>query len=81
MPARRADLSGLPPAWIGVGDLDIFHDEDVAYAERLKQAKVECETKIVPGAFHGFDVLDPQVSIVQEFRKAQMAALKKYLFQ
>ena len=22
--ARRADLTGLPPAWIGVGDLDLF---------------------------------------------------------
>ena len=81
VPARRADLSGLPPAWIGVGDLDIFHDEDVAYADRLKQAKVECEMVIVPGAFHGFDVFDPQVSVVKDFRKSQITALKKYLFQ
>ena len=29
VPARRADLSGLPPAWIGVGTLDLFHEEDV----------------------------------------------------
>ncbi|MEP6895846.1 MAG: alpha/beta hydrolase [Chloroflexota bacterium] len=33
VPARRKDLSGLPPAWIGVGSLDVFHDEDVAYAQ------------------------------------------------
>ncbi|MCB1017775.1 MAG: alpha/beta hydrolase, partial [Acidimicrobiales bacterium] len=31
-PARRDDLAGLPPAWIGVGTCDLFHDEDVAYA-------------------------------------------------
>ena len=37
-PARRTDLSGLPPAWIGVGDLDVFYDEDVDYAEKLKAA-------------------------------------------
>ncbi len=30
-PSRHDDLSGLPPAWIGVGTLDLFHDEDVAY--------------------------------------------------
>ncbi len=35
---RREDLSGLPPAWIGVGTHDLFHDEDVAYAERLTAA-------------------------------------------
>ena len=32
VPARRSDLAGLPAAWIGVGTLDLFHDEDVAYA-------------------------------------------------
>lgn len=81
VPARRADLSGLPPAWIGVGSLDIFHDEDAAYAQRLKTFGVDCETKIVPGAFHGFDVFDQRIPIVEEFRKSQMEALKKYLFQ
>ncbi len=80
VPARRADLSGLPPAWIGVGALDIFHDEDVAYAERLKACGIECEIDIVPGAFHGFDVFGPQLPMVQDFRKSQIAALKKYLF-
>ena len=81
VPARRVDLSGLPPAWIGVGSLDIFHDEDVAYAERLKQANVKCEAVIVPGAFHGFDVFDPKLPVVQEFRKSQIEAMKKYLLK
>ncbi len=27
-PARRRDLSGLPPAWIGAGTLDLFYPED-----------------------------------------------------
>jgi len=81
VPARRVDLSGLPKAWIGVGTLDIFHDEDAAYAERLKACGIECEIDIVTGAFHGFDVFDPQLPIVQDFRKSQIAALKKYLVQ
>jgi acetyl esterase/lipase len=29
-PARREDLTGLPPAWIGVGNLDVFYEESVA---------------------------------------------------
>jgi len=81
VPARRADLSGLPPAWISVGSLDVFHDEDVAYAQRLKECGLECEIDIIAGAFHGFDVFDPQIPIVQNFRKSQIVALKKYLFQ
>jgi acetyl esterase/lipase len=78
-PARRLDLAGLPPAWIGVGTVDLFHDEDAAYAQRLRACGVECELNIVPGAFHGFDVIDARIPLVQEFRTSQMAALKKYL--
>ena len=80
VPARRQDLSGLPPAWIGVGTLDVFHDEDLVYARRLKECGIECEVEVILGAFHGFDVFDPQIPIVQGFRKTQITALKKYLF-
>jgi len=79
VPARREDLSGLPPAWIGVGTLDVFYEEDMLYAQRLKEVGVECDLNIVEGAFHGFDVFDQKLSIVQEFRKSQIDALKKYL--
>ena len=79
VPARRHNLAGLPPAWIGVGTLDLFYDEDMAYVQRLQEYGVDCEVHTVPGAFHGFDVLDPQLPIVQGFRKSQIAALKKSL--
>ena len=81
VPARRANLSGLPPAWIGVGTLDIFHDEDIAYAQKLEEYGVECELAIIPGGFHGFDVFDSRISVVQEFRNSQINALRKYLFK
>jgi acetyl esterase/lipase len=55
VPARVADLKGLPPAFIGVGTLDLFHDEDVDYAQRLNAVGVNTELIVVPGAFHGFD--------------------------
>ncbi|MBI5295187.1 MAG: alpha/beta hydrolase [Chloroflexi bacterium] len=79
VPARRTDLSGLPPAWIGVGTLDLFHEEDVAYAHRLTACGVPCELRVVPGAFHGFDVTAPQAQVVQEFRRSQIAALRRSL--
>jgi acetyl esterase/lipase len=74
-PARREDLTALPPAWIGVGTLDIFHDEDVVYAERLRAAGVPCSLMIVPGAFHGFDRLG-RTNVAREFWEAQVAALR-----
>ena len=51
---RRADLAGLPPAWITVGDLDLFLAEDLDYAERLRQGGVEVEIARVEGGFHGY---------------------------
>ncbi|WP_353808759.1 alpha/beta hydrolase [Agromyces sp. SYSU T00194] len=57
VPARRTVLDGLPPAWVGVGDIDLFHDEDLAYAEVLRAAGVEVTTDIVPGAPHGFETI------------------------
>jgi len=37
-PARAADLSDLPPAFIDVGSAETFRDEDVSYASRICQA-------------------------------------------
>jgi acetyl esterase/lipase len=79
VPARRMDLSGLPPAWIGVGSIDLFHDEDAAYARALLDCGVSCEFLSVPGAYHGFDLAGSGVNIVREFRQSQYAALRKYL--
>ncbi|MDZ4234286.1 MAG: alpha/beta hydrolase [Dietzia sp.] len=76
VPARREDLAGLPPAWIGVGTLDLFHDEDLVYAERLREAGVSCEVMVVEGAFHGFDGIVPKADISQSFFASQCALLR-----
>jgi acetyl esterase/lipase len=70
-PARLDDLAGLPPAWIGVGTLDLFLAEDQNYADRLRAAGVECEVELVTGAFHGFDSVLPHAPLSQSFRAAQ----------
>lgn len=79
VPARRTDLSGLPPAWIGVGTLDLFHDEDLAYAERLRAAGVPCEVEVVEGAFHGFDAVAQKAPVSQRFFDSQCAWLQRAL--
>ncbi|WP_400994845.1 alpha/beta hydrolase [Agromyces sp. GXQ0307] len=67
VPARRTDLSGLPPAWIGVGDIDLFHDEDLAYAAALRAAGVECTVDVVPGAPHGFEAIARGAEVTRDF--------------
>ena len=79
VPARRDDLSGLPPAWIGVGTLDLFHDEDLAYAQRLRAAGVPCDVEVVQGAFHGFDGVAPKTAVSRAFFDSQCAALRRAL--
>jgi acetyl esterase/lipase len=79
VPARRDDLEGLPPAWLGVGTFDLFHDEDLAYAERLRAAGVACEVEVVQGAFHGFDGVAPKAPVSQSFLASQVEFLRDEL--
>jgi acetyl esterase/lipase len=79
VPARRDDLSGLAPAWIGVGTNDLVHDEDLTYAERLRSAGVPCDVEVVPGAFHGFDVFASKAQVSQRFFDSQCHSLRSAL--
>lgn len=79
VPMRCADLAGLPPAWIGVGSIDLFATEDREYATRLERAGVKVRFEEVPGAFHGFDLVAPQTGIARRFAASRLAALKQAL--
>jgi len=78
-PARRTDLSGLAPAWIGVGGLDLFYDESVSYAEALKACGVPCELVTVPGMYHGADGLARKAPAMKEFRRKSVDYLREHL--
>jgi acetyl esterase/lipase len=74
-PARTEDLAGLPPAWVGVGELDLFHAEDVDYADRLRSSGVACELHVEPGMYHGADAIRAKASTSMRFRDRMTAAL------
>jgi len=76
VPAKRDDLSGLPPAWVGVGDIDLFFEEDKIYADRLEKAGVYCEFYRVSQAPHGFEFVVPDASISKEFMQSANRFLK-----
>ena len=76
VPARVEDLSGLPPAWIGVGDIDLFVHEDIEYARRLIEVAVPVQLEVVPGAFHGFPVIAPDAGVSVHFTENWQVALR-----
>lgn len=76
-PARATDLAGLPPAIVTVGDLDLFLDEDLAYATALLQAGVPTELHVYPTAFHGSDVMVAHAEVSQRWRRDELDALRR----
>jgi acetyl esterase/lipase len=74
---RAPDVSQLPPAYIAVGELDLFLDEDIAYARGLMAAGVPAELHVYPGAFHGFDGLAPLARISRRFKADRNSALTR----
>ncbi|MEU7983487.1 alpha/beta hydrolase [Streptosporangium canum] len=80
-PARATDLSGLPPAYIDVGELEVFRDECVDYAQRLVRAGVSTEFHLYPGAFHGFDMMLPDTEISRRAAAERVVALRRALLR
>ncbi len=76
---RAESLEGLPPAYIAVGDIDLFAGEDVDYARRLIAAGVPTELHVYPGGCHAFDMLVPGADISKRFTSDIHRALKKAL--
>jgi acetyl esterase/lipase len=75
--ARRVDLHGMPPAWIGVGDIDLFSQEDCTYAERLHASGVDVVIDVVPGAPHGFGAWAPNAQLSRDFLSRAHAWLQR----
>jgi acetyl esterase/lipase len=69
-PARATDLSGLPPTFISTTGVDGFRDEDTEFALRLQQAGVETEIHVVPGAPHGYRLIEDSYA-TQKLRRSR----------
>ena len=58
-----AEAQGLPPAYIDVGELDLFRDEDLEYARNLTKGGVSVTLHLVPGVPHAFEVFAPEADV------------------
>ncbi len=79
VPSRRIDFRGLPATWIGVGDIELFFEEDVAYAEALQHAAVNTTLVIVPGAPHGFETIAENTTLATDYVTGAMSWLEAHL--
>lgn len=78
-PGRTADLAGLPPVYLLVGDVDLFLVENLDYAARLIQAGVPTEVHVYPGGVHAFDTLGAGTALAQRCNADRDRALKQAL--
>lgn len=78
-PTRAEDLSGLPPAFIDVGTVDLFLDEDIAFVQRLIAAGVPTEFHIHPGAYHAAETFAAEAALAQRIWGLRIDALKRAL--
>jgi acetyl esterase/lipase len=78
-PTRATDLSGLPPAYMDVGTVDLFRDEDIAFAQRLVQAGVPCELHVNPGSYHGSETFAPDAALSRRIWGMRIDALRRAL--
>jgi acetyl esterase/lipase len=62
-PGRATDLSGLPPTLIDVGSVDLFRDEDAAFASTIWACGGDAELHVWPGGYHGFELIAPDAPI------------------
>ncbi len=73
--ARAGDLSGLPPALVTVGMLDLFRDENIDYAQRLMAAGVPTDLQVYPGMYHGAEMSVMDAAVSTRMRAAYRDAL------
>jgi acetyl esterase/lipase len=76
-PARAKDLAGLPSTTILTGELDLFADEDILYAQRLMHAGIEVELHLYPAVHHGFDRHNPEGRMAKRFLADRNAVLAR----
>ena len=77
VPAHRANLEGLPPAFISCAEIDPCRDEAIDYANRLLHAYVHTELHVVAATFHGFDSEVPDWVVSQESTALHAQTLRR----
>ena len=79
VPARQPLSASLPATYIAVGDLDLFHDENLEYASALQALGIPVILNDVPGAFHAFESIAPDTELAKAFNQALVDAIRRLM--
>lgn len=74
-----ADLRGLPPTLIQVGDHEVLLDDSVRLAARLEAAGVKVTLEVVPEMWHVFQLFAPALSEAEAALKRVGAFVEAHL--
>ncbi|MFL6608002.1 MAG: alpha/beta hydrolase fold domain-containing protein [Pseudomonas sp.] len=74
-----ADLTGLPPARLVVGELDPLSDENRKLAQRLRDAGVATNLQVLPNMTHGFVRFNERAPVARSVIAEQGSALRAAL--
>lgn len=77
-PARADDLTGLPPATLLVGDLDLLIGENLRYATTLIRSGVPTDLHVFPGAYHAFMLMAPQAGVSVRANEEFIGAITRH---
>jgi acetyl esterase/lipase len=78
-PARAEDLTGFPTTFIAAAELDVFRDEDLAFATHLVADGVPTELHLYAGAYHAWDRFAPDSKLARSFNDTWHDFLHRYL--
>ena len=76
-PALAKDLTGLPPLFAYIGQLDPGRDENIAYWTRMMEAGVPVEYHVFPGCYHCFELSVPDADHSKAAYAMSYAALRR----
>ncbi|GIH71960.1 alpha/beta hydrolase [Sphaerimonospora thailandensis] len=79
VPARAADLSGLPPVYVEVGAAEVFRDEAVEFAGRVWATGGQAELHVWAGGYHGFSGSAPGARVSRAAADAKLSWLRRIL--
>lgn len=75
----RAELAGLPQAFISAAGLDVLRDDSRQLAQKMSAAGIDVTFDERPGVIHGFTLLAHEVSAAQDTLNKAGKALRSVL--
>lgn len=74
---HTVDLDGVAPAWMGLAECDPLVDEGVAYADRLRLARVPVDLDIYRGVVHEFIKMGRAIPLALQAHADAARALRR----